>query len=311
MGSSLEDLWVSWLNSDRWRQFAKRGAGARFFRSRTFQKLNSARRFALTYYKSLRQPALFDEVNTFCLFIGHVKSGGTMLGSLLDAHPDIILADEVDVLHYVSAGFKPEQIYHVLLKRSRREAMKGRVTARRLTPYSFAVPGQWQGRYRTIRAVGASRAGPSTGKLSRSPELLPQLQERMSDVNVKFIQMIRNPYDPITLMMIRGERSFDNAINHYFNYCQTLTRLRQQLPASNLLALRYEEFLADPRSCLSTACRFLGVAVDDEYLDACAGILYDSPERDRNAIEWNAGWIEAVQERIDEIDFLAGYTFES
>lgn len=309
MGISLEDLWVSWLNSDRWRQFAKRGAGARIFRSQAFRSLNGARRYMLTYYRSRRQPALFKDVAAFCLFVGHVKSGGTMLGSLLDAHPEIILADEVDVFRYVAAGFRREQIFHILLKRSRREAMKGRVTARRLTPYSFAVPKQWQGRYRTIRAVGASRAGPSTGQLSRNPDLLSQLRQRMADIDVRLIQVIRNPYDPISLMMIRGERSFENAINHYFDYCQTLVELRQQLPSTNLLTVRYEEILADPRNYLVSACRFLGVETDEEYLDACTSILYEAPERDRDVVDWDNQWIEMVQEQIEGIDFLAGYTF--
>ena len=311
MSRALEDLWVSWLNSDRWRQFAKRGAGGRLFRSPAFRKLDNARRYLLTYYKTVRQPALFADVKTFCMFIGHVKSGGTMLGSLLDAHPNIILADEVDVLGYVSAGFRRDQIYHILRKRSRREALKGRVTARRLTPYSFAVPDQWQGRHRTIRVVGASRAGPSTGKLSRKPELLPQLYQRMGDVDVKFVHMIRNPFDPISLMMIRGQRSFENAITHYFEYCETLTRLHRQLPGSALLPIRYEEFLASPRDNLSDIGSFLGIEMDGDYLDACVGILYDSPERDRDAIAWDSRWIEYVQERIDNVAFLAGYTFDS
>ncbi len=68
-----------------------------------------------------------------------------MIGALLDAHPNVILADEIDVFEYMDDGFSKEQIYHLLLKNSHREFLKGRVTARRLVPYSFSVPGQWQG----------------------------------------------------------------------------------------------------------------------------------------------------------------------
>lgn len=310
MSSRLENVWVSWLDSDRWRQFSKRGLGAKLFQSQAFRKMNLVRRYALTYYKSHRRPALFEDVSVFCMFMGHAKSGGTLIGSLLDAHPDVILADETDVLRYVSAGFSREQIYHVLLKGSRREALKGRVTARRLEPYSFAVPGQWQGRHRRIRVIGHSRAGPSTGKLSGDPTLLGALRKRMGPADVRLIHVIRNPYDPISLMMVRGQRSFANAINHYFEYCQTLLALREQLDESNLVTVRYEEFIAHPKKHLEAVCHFLGIEAEEDYLDACAGILYDTPEESRHQIPWDDRWIETVQKKAEEVDFLSGYTFE-
>lgn len=311
MSNSLEDIWVSWLNSERWRQFAKWGVGAKFFDSQAYRKLDRARRFATTYYKSLRQPELFRDVQTFCMFIGHTKSGSSLFGSLLDAHPDIILADEADALRYVAEGFHKEQIFHILLKGSHREAMKGRVTARRLDPYSLAVPDQWQGKYRALKVIGDSKAGPSVRRLAREPELLHEVQRVMKGVDTRFIHVIRNPYDPISVMMVRGQRTFENAVEHYFEYCETLIALRQQLDSSNLIAVRYEEFVQQPERRLGDLCRFLGVAADDEYLRACAGILHKSPVRSREMVTWQPEWIDVVQERIGQVDFLVGYCYEN
>ncbi len=311
LSGAIEKMWVFWTNSDRWRRFAKRGVWARFSRSRAFQKAALVRRFAITYYQSRLDPQFFQEVNTFCMFIGHAKSGGTMIGSLLDAHANMIIADETDVFGYVSSGFSRDQIYHLLLKGSRRDALKGRVTARRVKPYSFAVAGQWQSRYQKLRVIGHSKAGPSTGKLSRSPILLEELREVMAGVNVKIIQVIRNPYDPISYMMIRGKRSFTNAIDHYFNYCNTLTTLREQLDESNLLAVKYDVFVRNPQEQLGAICQFLGLEAEVEYLDACASILYASPERNRNMVAGDEKSIDIVQNKIDQVEFLAGYTFEN
>ena len=309
MKSSLENLWVSWINSNKWRQFAKWGPGAKFFRSQAYQKVDVARRFATTYYKSLRQPTLFRDVKTYCMFIGHTKSGGSLIGSLLDAHPNVILADEVDVLRYIAVGFNRDQIYHLLLKGSYREAMKGRVTARRLTPYSLAVPEQWQGRYQRLQIIGVSKAGPSTRRFAQEPELMGKLRRVMKSVDTKFIHVIRNPYDPISVMMVRGKRTFENAVEHYFDYCETLVTLRKQLDNSNLIAIKYEEFVQQPETRLAEVCRFLGVEAEDDYLQACVGILYDSPERSRELVEWQPDWIEIVQKRIEQVDFLAGYNY--
>lgn len=307
---SLESMWVSWLDSSRWRRFSKRGAGARFFRSRAFRKMDMLRRFAVSYYHTRLTPQLFQDVSAFCTFIGHAKSGGTLIGSLLDAHPDVILADETDVLGYMTAGFSRDQIYHLLLKGSRREALKGRVTARRLEPYSFAVPGQWQSRYKKLRVIGHSRAGPTTRKLSHDPALLDELREVMAGVQLKVIHVIRNPYDPIGLMMVRGERSFENAVDHYFNYCNILTALHERLDSASLWTVRYEEFIRRPRAHLIGVCEFLGVQASDDYLDACTGILYKSPELNRQMIDWKAQWIETVNSKIDHYGFLQGYSYD-
>jgi len=311
MTTALERLWVHWLNSARWRAFAKDGPGASVLRSPLFHKIDTARRYALTAYKAYRQPALFEDVKTFCLFIGQVKSGGTLLGSLLDAHPNVVLADELDALHYVSAGFKRDQIFHLLLRGAKREALRGRVTARRLTPYSLAVPGQWQGRHQKIEVIGDSKAGPSTRKFGQEPQLLDRLQEVMATVDLRLIQVIRNPYDPISAMMIRGERSFKNAIDHYFDYCQTLVDLRRCLPVGSLTAVRYEQFVQQPRQTLEELCQFIGIEAHDAYLEACTDIVKPTPDQYRQQVAWTPHWIGVVRDKIDQFDFLTGYSYEN
>lgn len=311
MTTALERLWVHWLNSARWRAFAKDGPGASVLHSPVFHKVDMARRYALTAYKTYRQPNLFQNVTSFCMFIGQVKSGGTLLGSLLDAHPNVVLADEIDALRYVSAGFKRDQIFHLLLRGAKREALRGRVTARRLTPYSLAVPGQWQGRYQKIQVIGDSKAGPSTRQFGQEPQLLGQLQAVMATVDVRLIQVIRNPYDPISAMMVRGGRGFENAIDHYFDYCHTLVGLRNCLPGDSLTAVRYEEFVRQPRQTLGDLCQFLGVEAHNAYLEACADIVKPTPDQYRQQVSWTPHWIGVVRDRMNQFDFLAGYTYEN
>ena len=310
MSKRLERLWMAFLNSDRFRAFAKRGAGSRFFRSEAYQKLNLARRYVAASYQSRKNPALFQDVRTYCMFIGHNKSGTSMIGALLDAHPNVILADEMEALRFVSAGFSRDQVFHLLLKGSRREAMKGRVTARRLQPYSYRVPGQWQGRYSGLRVIGDSTSGSSTQRFAEDPDLLQRLHQVMRGVDVKFIQVIRNPYDPISVMMVRGKRTFENSIENYFARCETLGELRKRLGDSSLLAVRYEDFVLHPEVNLTHLCRFLGVEPHDDYLKACTSILYKFPDQRRQMVEWDAKWIAVVRDKIEQYDFLRGYSFE-
>ncbi len=310
MTRTFEQLWVSFRDSDQCRHFAKRGWASVFFRSNTYRTIDIARRYWLTYHASRRDPKLFQDLQTFCVLIGHVKSGGTLIGSLLDAHPDIIFADEADVLRFVSAAFTRDQICHLLLKASRREAMKGRVTARRLDAYSFLVPNQWQGKYRQLRVIGDSRAGPTTRRLADDPQLLDRLQEMMNGVQVRPIHVIRNPFDPISAMMVRGKRTFNNAIDHYFHRCKTLAEIRDRL-GDAVLTMRYEELVRQPVTHLGRLCRFLGTDADGAYLQACCKILHPAPEQRRHLVPWESRWVDVVHRQINQFDFLAGYSFEN
>lgn len=310
MRESFQRVWMSFLNSDEFRRFAKGGPGSFIFKSNAYRWLSMKRHYLTTYYQSRKSAYNFYDLKTYCTFIGHMKSGGSMIGSLLDAHPNAILADEVYALRYVQAGFKREQIFHILLRASQKELMKGRVTARRLTPYSWLVPGQWQGRFASLQVIGDSTTGSSTQQLAEMPKLLEKLRTIMQPVNLRFIHVIRNPYDPISIMMIRGKRTFENACEHYFDSCKMLLELYDQLNAAELLPIRYEDFVLQPEKNLAEICNFLGLEATSEYLNACASILNKSPERSRRLVKWEPEWIEDVKHRMSKYDFLAGYSFE-
>jgi hypothetical protein len=311
MDKTLERIWVSFQSSTRFRKFASQGTGRQIFQSSAYRKIHHFTNYWSSYYQCIQSPRRFDDVKTFCLFVGHNKCGSSMVGSLLDAHPNVILADEVGALQYVTAGFQRDQIYHLLLKGSRREFMRGRITGRRLKAYSFLVPGQWQGIYDRLQVIGDSTSGSSARQLGESADLLPRLRNRMAGAEIKFIQMIRNPYDPISISMVRGKRPFEDAVEQYFTKCEILVNLRQQLGPDELLPVRYEYLIHNPVVTLTRICAFLGIAPQPGYIEACTGILHPTPEQARHLVDWDAQRIRIVKDKMAQYAFLNGYTFES
>jgi Sulfotransferase family len=275
--------------------------------SKPYKAADTARRFVSTSLRSAREPDRFREVQTMCLFVGHVKSGGTLVGSLLDAHPNAVVADEIDVMRYLGAGFRREQIFDLLVKGSRREAQKGRVTARRLEPYSLAVPMQWQGRYEVLRVIGESRAGPTTRRLGQDPRLLSRLYERMGPVRPRFVHVVRNPFDPIAAMIVRGQRSFADARSDHLRQCRTLLGLRDRIDPGDLLTVAYEDVVRGPQEQLDRVCGFLGLEATDDYRAACARIVDPAFRSERHLIEWGPQQIDAVRALIERIPFLHRY----
>ena len=47
----------------------------------------------------------FAGIGSFLMFVGHPRSGHSLVGALIDAHPNAVVAHELDALKYVEAGF--------------------------------------------------------------------------------------------------------------------------------------------------------------------------------------------------------------
>jgi hypothetical protein len=261
---------------------------------------------------SRRERSLLRGVETYCLFIGHARSGHSIVGALLDAHPQIVISDELDALRYVPYGFDRWQLTYGSLDIARRQAQTQRQKAGRGgQTYSYHVPGQWQGRAHDLRVVGDSRAGWTTRRLTADPELLDRLRERMSPLRVKFIHVVRNPFDNIATMMVRGGRTFDDAFAQYAANCEAIVPLSKRIGVEALARIRHEDLVGHPQAALVTLCDFLGVTPEPDYLEAASAILFRSPSRSREGVDWPAERLRKVEELVGRFDYLSGYGFDS
>ena len=261
-----------------------------------------------------RDRDLFESVETYCMFVGYPKSGHSLFGSLLDAHPDAIIAHEQDALRYLGAGFGRAQLFHLLLENSRRYAGAGR----NWNVYSYTVPGQWQGRFRKLRVIGDKKGALSTLRLDRDPGLQARIR-KTAGVPVKYVHVVRNPYDNISTMLRDGVfgwrtngRGHDLArsIEDYFSLCEAMRRFEERTDPGDVFEIRHEEIVEDPERALRGLCDFLGLDTPEDYLRDCAGTVFRAPSRSRNKVEWSAEEVELVRRRAEEFRFLRGYSYE-
>jgi hypothetical protein len=239
------------------------------------------------------------------MFLGYPRSGHTLIRSLIDAHPNAIIANEFDVLVYVLLGFSKNQLFYLLLRRSKTRALKDQ---------SYRVPSQWQGAFRELKVIGDKKAGATTFLLNRRPELLQRLRE-MVGVPVKFIHAIRNPYDNISSIYLRhlkdGKASLERAVMDYFALVQTNAKLKSQIGPEDIFDIRHEVLVEDPIGQLRSLCKFLGLEPSEDYLRDCASTVYKSPHKTRLLTPWTPEMISSVQSQMQEFDFLFGYSFET
>ena len=103
---------------------------------------------------------LYDGVETFVLFIGYPRSSHSLVGAILDAHPEIIIPHEYNLLgqwdQFRTAIQKQRNLekyflFYELHQLSTRQATFGLRAKTPLftvdSPYKYNVPGLWQGGY--------------------------------------------------------------------------------------------------------------------------------------------------------------------
>lgn len=260
------------------------------------------------YLTALRGSARYAEqfagVERYCTFVGYPRSGHTLIGSLLDAHPDIVIGHELNAFRYLRRGFNERQIFYLALERSRRFTASGR----QWTGYSYAVPGQWNGRFRNLKVIGDKRGGGTSKELYREPGVLRKLQRKIGPT-ANFVHVTRNPFDNIATMSRHSGRSIAATIGEYFKLVHAVAAAREQLPPGQWTDVRYECFVEAPQAGLGALCRFLGQSAPEDYLRAASSIVFPSPKRSRDGAPWTPQTIRNVEAQLQLHSFLRGYTY--
>jgi len=261
----------------------------------------------LSQFTAKKQKHHFQKGETYCMFIGHGRSGHTACGAVLNAHPEIVIGHELDALSYLERGISRDQLFALILKKDRwftRQKYQWH-------GYNYEVPNQWQGRFRQLKVIGDRKAGLTTLRLQASPHLLPRLRQTVG-VPLRTVHLLRNPFDILsTLVRQSGHPLNEQIIDSHFEITATNARLLAECPPAEIMTIRHEDIISCPKERLRSLVNFLGPEADDQYLTDCASILHETPSKSRQKINWPAPLIKKVHTEIAKYPFLQGYSFES
>lgn len=263
--------------------------------------------FATSWFDARRHAADFANIETYSMFLGYPRSGHSLVGSLVSAHPEAVIADELDVLRYIQLGFRRRQIYALILRSDAGFQARGRQSY----VHNYNVPGSHQGRYTSLRVIGDKKGGASTLHLLLHPEWMERLERVVQDP-VRYIHVTRNSYDNVAAMfnMPTWGGTLDQAVDRYLLLCEGVADQKRRIPPQRMFDLRHEDLLIDPRGRLTELCTFLGLEADEAYLDACASILYESPNKTRFNAPWADESRQRVTDAIERYPFLRGYGWD-
>ena len=136
-----------------------------------------------------------DAVKFFVIFVGHARSGTSITGALLDAHPHVILSNEFKILHqmasYPSLYATKKGIMDALVVRQSRIVKHFKESTRK--GYSLYINGSSMGSYMDhVDVIGDKAAGSTVGLYIANPQkFASELNKLKQTINLplKFIQV--------------------------------------------------------------------------------------------------------------------------
>ena len=233
-------------------------------------------------------------------FLGYPRSGHSLVGSLLDAHPDAVIAHELHALRHLARGASLDAISEAIVINAHVFDMMGRA----YTGYDYQIQGQWQGRYRELLVAGDKKGNGSIRILRHHPCLLDELA---ACDRLRLIHVIRNPYDNIATKARRTGTSLEYAANGYFDNVAVIGALKKR-HGDLMLDVHLDDLLAEPHQTLRTLLHHVHLGEPEAaYLDACSAILFAKAHRSALETTWPAPLLQRISQQLDAIDFLQRY----
>lgn len=237
-------------------------------------------------------------LRVFLFFVGNPRSGTTLVRSLLDAHPEVVLGQELDALKYVARGdgwrALVARVMWNRLRFSRNPVWNG---------YSYAVSGSF--RRAPLRVIGDKKAARSADRLTLDPEVLQRLR-RLSPVPVRVVHCVRHPLDVIASRTLANGRPLEWNADRYFELEETAAATCSLLGRDSC-RVALEELIASPETHIQRIFKFLELECPPELISSCRALVFPRPRLTRESMRWPEPLLEKIEGQCRSVPHLRGY----
>ena len=280
-----------------------------------------------------------EEVEKFVYFIGYGRSDHSIIASMLDAHPNIIIAHEYSVFEKQrtigAATFSKDFLFNELYWNSYENAFcrdGWRNAGMDMNGYTLDMPGLWQGRFKQLQVIGDNAAGYTAMEYHNSPTDFIKLHSQFLHtigIPIRVIHVVRNPYDIIanellymesgrghgTKTNVSSDRKIFDLAALKLSVNRVLTKAEAVFSMSHALELAVldiciEDFIQNPKAIMQKLCDFLAINCSQDYLQKCYSKAFKKISRTRDSVWWPGDLRRRVEKESKRYSFFRRYTFK-
>ena len=281
-------------------------------------------------------PSVVDGVEKFVLFVGYPRSAHSIIGSMMDAHPNMVISHEYDLVERCvnpSKGPFPKTkstIFNALYSNSYKMARGGVRTEKNTSKgYDLHVPTPWQGGFTHLRVIGDKGGGSMAIMFSEHHQEAKVCLQAIMDIILRlpiiFFHVVRNPYDMITTGVFHATshqfnmrakdltmlKPSDEDVKVYadkiFRHATAVTRVME---LTKVVEIHTDDFVADPRKTVRGICNTLSLPCPEQYVETCYERTYRNASKSRYNMEWSPAMLQYVGNNMRNFSFFSRYTFD-
>jgi hypothetical protein len=246
----------------------------------------------------------FTNVTNYVMFLRYKRSGSALLANLLDAHPNIVFVRNEELFakwpRWKEQG--PERMFDHLYNCTLRYKEK---------PFSangYTYPIEGVGYTKEPLVIGHKSSTRRMMELAQDLDKFRAFEEFVG-VPLKFVHLVRNPYDMVNARWQQKEFRRKKA-----DLFPIIEHLSEQLAMNRIMRgkaedyyqIHYEDIVHDTKKEMWALCSFLGVGVSLVHLERCEALV--RPVLHAVMPEWKELDKAAVWELIQEYpEFLGRY----
>ncbi|WP_299652297.1 sulfotransferase [uncultured Jannaschia sp.] len=300
-------------------------------KSRRHVRQSVSRFRAISVWSAFRYRAALKDLRTFVQFAGWPRSGHSLVGALIDAHPHAAIAHELDTMGLFRKGIPADRLPALCLANAAAFTAAGR----HWNGFCYAVPGASHGPAKTLHVVGDKKGDWATRWSAEDPALVSRLACQ-SRLDCRWILVTRHPLDNISTMSLRRGRAYDKLrisgeqdmgtaiqsaqqdgriaaevndamIADYCALAASVAAMKTQMPSEKWFEITYETFTERPHESLERLAAFLSLDPDPAWRDRAAALVKSDRNKSRHKLSWRDDQRERVAEVIAGHGFLSAY----
>jgi len=279
--------------------------------------------------------SVVDGVEKLVIFVGYQRSGHSIIGSMMDAHPNMVISHEYFLVPRCVDSARDKfpknksAIFNALYDSSYNAATSGwRSEKNTFKGYNLRVPTPWQGAFTHLRVIGDKGGGATSMVFSRNYQSAKECLQAIMDivkVPLIFFHVVRNPYDMIATEVLWYRKQFNmRAENltvakpddrdvkvHAHRLFSRATGVTRVMKLTKVIEIHADEFVADPRKTVRGICSALSLPCPEQYVEACYEKTFRKASKSRYNMKWSPDLLQYIENKMKDFSFFSRYTFDS
>ena len=262
----------------------------------------------------------FEDVQRYVMFLSFARAGHSWIGSVLDAAPNALVANEYDTISTFMKNRRnmtQDMLFKELAKNSFLCGKYGRIQV-----YNYSIPGLWQGKLgdgKTIEVIGDKKGGitmvllSSFGKPWKDKHAAEALEKFLQDfrdfvkVPLRVVIVLRNPFDIIATQHLRSGRKRIDSILLLNRYERIMWVSENLFEPKEVHVMTMESFASDTERELKLLCEFVGIQCPSNMIQKVNNLTHHTPHSTYGLVEWRKDQVMEINRFI--VTYLSTYGY--